>query len=81
MSKPYSKQFVLHVKLDHDWDDEEEHQKQVWTALTQLGFRNFFQPKRRMQLIEEYETWGDDVQVTIELEEIRIDGRCDEVGT
>ena len=78
--KTYSKDFILRVKLDDEWD-EEENQKQVWTALTQLGFRNFFQPKRRMQLIEEYETWGDDVQVTIELEEIRIDGRCDEVGT
>jgi|TARA_R100000482_G_C5111941_1_gene141029 hypothetical protein len=72
MSEPYSKQFVLHVKLDDDYG-EEENQKQVWTALTQLKFWNFFEPKRRMQLIEEYETWGDDVQVTIELEEIRGD--------
>ena len=78
--KTYSKDFILRVKLDDEWD-EEENQKQVWTALRQLGFRNFFEPTRRMQLIEEYETWGDDVQVTIELEEIRIDGRCDEVGT
>ena len=66
----YSKDFILRVKLDHDWDDEEEHQRQVWTALTQLGFRNFFDPKIRMELHEEYADFGFDVSVTIQLEEI-----------
>jgi len=91
----YSKDFILRVKLDHDWDDEEEHQRQVWTALTQLGFRNFFDewddeekekqvwtallqlgftdffdPTITMQLHDQYATFGDDVSVTIALEEI-----------
>ncbi len=67
--KTYSKDFILRVTLDDDWDDE-ENQKQVWTALTQLGFENFFDPKMRMELHEEYADFGHDVSVTIQVEEI-----------
>tara|TARA_R100000329_G_scaffold108546_2_gene89171 strand:+ start:213 stop:431 length:219 start_codon:yes stop_codon:yes gene_type:complete len=65
----YSKDFILRVKLDDEWDDEEK-EKQVWTALLQLGFTDFFDPTITMQLHDQYATSGDDVSVTIALEEI-----------